>query len=226
MSVRSLRQDEAAERAAALSVTSYDISVDLTDLLDGPAFRAVSTVRFTATTGASTFVACCAEVESATLNGRPLPAAAEGRIALADLAEDNELVVSSVQRDTTHGRGVHRAVDPGDDNVYLWTTFEPDEARYAWACFDQPDLKAPHAFTVTAPAAWTVVSNSGDPVVEDVEDARRWTFEPTPPLSTYNPVVVAGPFAQVRHQAGGHDLGLYARQTLAPALERDRKSVV
>ncbi len=225
MPIRSLRQDEARERAALLSVTSYDIAIDLTDLAEGPEFRAVSTVLFTATPGASTFLDCCAEVESATLNGQPLPAAVEGRIALADLAEENLLVVATVQSDTTHGRGVHRAVDPGDQLVYLWTSFEPDEARYAWACFDQPDLKASHAFTVTAPAAWTVVSNSGDPVVEEVEGGRRWTFEPTPPLSTYNPVVVAGPFVKVRREAGGYDLGLYARQTLASALERDAEQV-
>jgi aminopeptidase N len=225
VSVRSLRQEEAVERAALLSVTSYDIAIDLIELVDGPAFRAVSTVRFTGVAGASTFVDCCAEVESATLNGEPLPAAEEGRIALSGLAEDNELVVATVQSDTTYGRGVHRAVDPGDDNVYVWTTFEPDEARYAWACFDQPDLKAPHAFTVIAPAAWTVVSNSGDPVIEEVEGGRRWTFEPTPALSTYNPVVVAGPFAEVRREAGGYDLGLYARQTLASALERDAEQL-
>ena len=225
MPVRSLRQEEAVERAALLSVTSYDIAVDLTDLPEGPALRAVSTVRFTATAGASTFVDCCAEVESATLNGEPLPPPEEGRIALASLERDNVLVVATVQSDTTHGRGVHRAVDPGDDNVYLWTSFEPDEARYAWACFDQPDLKAPHAFTVTAPTAWTVVSNSGDPLVEEVEGARRWTFEPTPPLSTYNPVVVAGPFVEIRKEAGGYDLGLYARQTLAPVLERDSEQL-
>jgi len=223
--VKTLRQEEAVERAALLSVTSYDIAVDLTDLPDGPDFRAVSTVRFTAAAGASTFVDCCAEVVSATLNGEPLPAAEEGRILLAGLHEDNELVVATVQSDTTHGRGVHRAVDPSDKGVYLWTSFEPDEARYAWACFDQPDLKAPHAFTVTAPEEWTVVSNSGDPVVEDVEGGRRWRFEPTPPLSTYNPVVVAGPFVEVRREVGGHDLGLYARRTLAPVLERDAEQL-
>lgn len=221
MPVRSLRQEEAVERAALLSVTSYDIAVDLTALPEGPDFRAVSTIRFTATPGATTFVDCCAEVESATLNGVPLGTPEEGRLPLPDLAEDNLLVVASVQRDTTLGRGVHKAVDHVDDNVYLWTTFEPDEARYAWACFDQPDLKAPHAFTVTAPAGWTVVSNSGDPQVDDVDGARRWTFAPTPALSTYNPVVVAGPFVEVRREVDGYELGLYARQTLASALERD-----
>ena len=51
MPVRSLRQEEAVERAALLSVTSYDIAIDLTGLVDGPDFRAVSTVRFTATRG-------------------------------------------------------------------------------------------------------------------------------------------------------------------------------
>ncbi|CAM3522422.1 aminopeptidase N [Nocardioides zeicaulis] len=221
MPVRSLRQEEAVERAALLSVTSYDIAVDLTALPDGPELRAVSTIRFTASAGASSFVDCCAEVESATLNGAALPAAEDGRILLPDLAEDNELVVATVQADTTHGRGVHRAVDPADGRVYLWTTFEPDEARYAWACFDQPDLKAPHAFTVTAPADWTVVSNSGDPEVVEVDGARRWTFAPTPALSTYNPVVVAGPFVEVRREVDGFELGLYARQTLADALRRD-----
>ena len=227
MPFRSLRQEEAVERAALLSVTSYDIAVDLTDLVDGPAFRAVSTVHFTATAGASTFVDCCAEVESATLNGEPLPAAVDGRIALADLARDNELVVATMQSDTTHGRGVHRAVDPGDDNVYVWTTFEPDEARYAWACFDQPDLKAPHAFTVTAPAAWTVVSNSGDPVVEDVEGVGRRCGRSSPRRRSRptTPSVVAGPFVEVRREAGGYDLGLYARRTLASALERDAEQL-
>jgi L,D-peptidoglycan transpeptidase YkuD (ErfK/YbiS/YcfS/YnhG family) len=85
VSVRSLRQEEAVERAALLSVTSYDIAIDLTDLVDGPAFRAVSTIRFTATAGASTFVDCCAEVESATLNGESLPAAEDGRIGYGGL---------------------------------------------------------------------------------------------------------------------------------------------
>src|SRR6478609_1120926 len=230
VSVRSLRQEEAIERATLLSLTSYDIAVDLTDLLEGPAFRAVSTVRFTATEGASTFVDCCAEVESATLNGKPLPAAEEGRITLATLQQDNELVVATVQRDTKDGRGAHRAVDPADKNVYIWTSFEPDEARYAWACFDQPDLKAPHAFTVTAPESWTVVSNSGDPVIAPAvapngAPARRWTFPDTPPLSTYNPVVLAGPFHEIRREVDGRDLGLLSRRSLASVLERDAEEL-
>ncbi len=220
--VRSLTQTEAQERAALLAVGRYDIEFDLTGIPEGPEVRSVSTVTFTSReVGATTFVDCCADVVRATLNGVELPAAAEGRITLPDLAEHNTLVVESVQADTTDGEGVHRAVDPADKEVYLWTSFEPDEARHVWACFDQPDLKAPHAFTVTAPKGWTVTSNMGDPQVDVLEDARRWTFPATPPLSTYNPVVNAGPFHEVRRSVGGFDLGLFARKTLANVLDRD-----
>ena len=226
ITVRSLTQTEAEERAALLSIDAYDIEVDLTDLPTGPEVRCVSTVAFTCRTpGATTFVDCCAEVVSATLNGRPLEPAVEGRIVLTDLAGSNRLVVESVQRDTTDGAGVHKAVDPADGEVYLWMSFEPDEARFVWGCFDQPDLKAPWRITVTAPTAWRVLSNSGDETVEEVEGGRRWSFPPTPPLSSYNPVVLAGPFHELRREAGGHDLGILARRSLAPVLERDAEEL-
>jgi aminopeptidase N len=54
-----------------------------------------------------------------------------------------------------------------------------------------------------------------------LESARRWTFPDTPPLSTYNTVVNAGPFHEIRREADGHDLGIYARRSLAPILDRD-----
>ncbi|MGI5460803.1 aminopeptidase N [Streptomyces sp. CA-249302] len=222
MGIRSLTRTEAERRASLLSVERYDVDIDLTALPDGPEVRCVSTVTFSCREpGAESFVDCAAEVRSATLNGTALSPAADGRIPLPALAGHNVLRVESVQADTATGEGVHRSVDPADGEVYVWMSFEPDEARYVWACFDQPDLKAPHAFTVTAPAGWTVTSNSGDARVEDVGTARRWSFPDTPPLSTYNTVVNAGPFHEIRRESDGHDLGLYARRSLAEVLERD-----
>ncbi len=225
MSAPSLTHDEARARGGLLTVQRYDIALELTGLLDGDALRAVSTVTFgCAEPGATTFVDCAADVVGATLNGSAIDASAidDGRIQLQHLAADNVLVVESVQRNTDQRTGVHRVVDPTDGEVYVWTSFEPDEARRCWACFDQPDLKAPHAFVVDAPARWTVLSNTGDAAVEDaVDDTRRWTFAATPPLSPYVVVVNAGPFHERREQRGDHDLGLYCRRSIAADLDRD-----
>jgi aminopeptidase N len=226
MSVRSLTQAEAERRAALVEVDRYEVAVDLTDLPTGPRVRCVSTVTFTAREpGAETFVDCAADVVGATLNDIPLGPAVDGRISLPALADHNVLRVESAQDNTTRGQGVHKAVDPVDKEVYLWMSFEPDEARHVFACFDQPDLKAPHAFTVDAPESWTVTSNSGEPTITSLGSARRWAFADTPSLSTYNTVVNAGPFHQLRRTAGGHDLGIYARRSLANVLERDADEI-
>lgn len=222
MAVLSLTRAEAEERARLLTIQRYDVAVDLTDLPTGARVVSRSTIAFTChQPGASTFADCVAEIESATLNGVALPAAVDGRIVLTGLAEDNLLQVVTVVADSTEAEGLRKTVDPADGRVYFWTDFEPDRARYVWACFDQPDLKAPHAFTVTAPADWLVLSNAGDPVIEPVDGGRRWTFPPTPPLSTYNLVINAGPYYELRREGAGHDLGLFARQSLAPILDRD-----
>jgi aminopeptidase N len=225
--VGSLAHDEAKTRADLLDVERYDIAVDLTGIPETEELRCVSRISFRSREGgASTFVDCAAEVVSASLNGRDIGTAVDQRIELTDLEEDNVLEVETVQRRTTQGNGVNRIVDPADKEVYLWTSFEPDEARFAWACFDQPDLKAPHAFTVIAPERWTVLSNSGDPTVTDPEvsgvgDGRRWVFPETPPLSTYVVVVNAGPFCERRTSRDGFELGLYSRKSLESMLERD-----
>jgi aminopeptidase N len=226
MGIRSLTRTEAEGRAALLAVERYDVDIDLSALPEGPEVRCVSTITFTCRRpGAETFVDCAAQVLSATLNGVALTTTDDGRIPLPALAEHNVLRVESVQGNTAGGEGVHRAVDPADGEVYVWMSFEPDEARFVWACFDQPDLKAPHAFTVMAPPTWTVTSNSGDARVEELESARRWVFPDTPPLAVYNTVVNAGPFHEIRREADGYDLGLYARRSLAEILERDADEI-
>ena len=95
-------------------------------------------------------------------------------------------------------------------------------ARRAFANFDQPDLKAVHGFTVSAPETWTVLSNSRHTSIDALADGGRlWTFEDTPRLSTYVTVVNAGPFYELRDQRGGYDLGLFCRQSLKAQLDRD-----
>ncbi|MEI5675061.1 MULTISPECIES: aminopeptidase N [unclassified Nocardioides] len=228
MSDRSLTRTEAEGRAALLTVDRYDLEVDLRGLLDGERWSSVATIAFQChEPGASTFVDAAGVVRRATLNGVALDPAdvTEGRLPLRDLAADNVLVVAMDTDETADGQGILRTVDT-DGLVYVWSSFEPDEARRAWACFDQPDLKAPHAFTVHAPAAWTVTSCTAPDSVVDAEDGgRTWRFADTPPLSTYVVVVNAGPFHEIRAQRDGYDLGLYSRQSIRAVLERDAEDL-
>jgi aminopeptidase N len=221
----SLTQIEAQERFELLEVDRYDVTFELRGLFEGDVLEATSTATFRCSQpGASSFVDCVATVTSATLNGVELdPATQErGRLPLPHLQAENVLVVRSTQSDTAGAHGTKRTVDPSDKLVYVWNTWEPDMARFAWANFDQPDLKAVHGFIADAPDTWTVLSNSAATSVEDLPDGgRRWTFADTPRLSTYVSVINAGPFYERRDQRGGYDLGLYCRQSLKHLLDRD-----
>ena len=126
-----------------------------------------------------------------TLNGRrarPGPAYADGRIALAGLAAENELRVVADCAYATTAKGMHRAVDSADGKVYTYTNFEPADARRVFANFEQPDLKAVfHVPGHRAGALDRAVQPARRPSRSRpaTESARPGTFPPTPRISTY-----------------------------------------
>ena len=96
--------------------------------------------------GADTFIDLTApKVREITLNGSPVgPDAFNGdRITLTGLAEANELSVVADCAYSRTGEGLHRFTDPVDGGVYLYSDLETFDAHRIYACFDQPDLKAP-----------------------------------------------------------------------------------
>ncbi|WP_328871398.1 aminopeptidase N [Streptomyces sp. NBC_00287] len=231
-----LTRDEARERAALLSVDGYDVSLDLRSAVgdwpeNGPrTFRSVTTIRFRcAEPGATTFVDLIAPgVTALSLNGRDLDPSEVfdgSRIALEDLAAENELVVDAQCAYSRTGEGLHRFVDPEDGEVYLYTQYEPADSRRVHACFEQPDLKAPFRFEVRAPEGWTVWSNGVGKRADGV-----WRFAETKPISTYITCVVAGPYHYVtdtyeRVLPDGTTLhiplGAMCRKGLAPHFDAD-----
>lgn len=230
-----LTRIEAEERAALVTVHDYDVRLDVTT---GPeVFRSETTVRFAAREGASTFIdAITAAVHSVTLNGESLDPAevSDGvRIQLAGLKDENELTIVADGRYMHTGEGLHRFVDPVDDEVYLYTQFEVPDSRRMYAVFEQPDLKAAFRFTVTAPAHWQVVSNSPTPEPVDAVStgststgAKTWAFEPTPRISSYITALIAGPYDVVRDELTSADgrvvpLGVFARKSLSEYLDAD-----
>jgi aminopeptidase N len=223
-----LTREEASERASVVSTQTYDVQLDLT--LDSTTrFGSVTTLRFGATPGASTFVDLVdAEISEITLNGDPVDvlAYADSRIALTGLAESNELVVRATLPYSHSGEGLHRFVDPVDDKVYLYTQFEVPDARRVFATFEQPDLKATFVFHVTAPSHWAVVSNSPTPEpVAAGEGTSTWHFAETKTMSTYITALVAGEYVSVTDSyRGAYDeipLGVFCRQSVRDHLDAD-----
>ncbi|MBV2153995.1 aminopeptidase N [Kitasatospora sp. SUK 42] len=198
---KNLSREEAQQRAGILAVDSYRVRLDVTSAPDPAAatFRSTTTVAFRCSQpGAGTFLDLLAPaVRSVTLNGRTLdPATAYdgARVHIDGLAAENVLTVEADCAYSRTGQGLHRFVDPADGETYLYTHFEPADARRVFANFEQPDLKAAFSFTVAAPAAWDVRSNAVHENVTVEGDARTWEFAPTRPISTYLTAVVAGPY--------------------------------
>jgi len=227
-----LTREQAAERAAILSVDNYSIELDLTDGAGAPGtttFRSVTTVRFDATAGASTFIDLIAKtVHSATLNGEPVDVSGyseETGIALTGLAAHNELVVDADCLYTNTGEGLHRFVDPTDDAVYLYSQFETADAKRMFACFDQPDLKATFDLKVTAPQDWAVISNA-DTVQTAAAQPGLHIFRTTPRMSTYLVALIAGPYAvwsdEYTDEHGTIPLRIFCRASLAEYMDADR----
>jgi aminopeptidase N len=222
-----LTRDEAQQRAKLLAVDSYEIELDLSGAQEGGTYRSVTTVRFDVTeNGAESFIDLVAPaVHEVTLNGDSLDPAevfADSRIALRGLLEGrNILRVVADCAYTNTGEGLHRFVDPVDDQAYLYTQFEVPDARRVFASFEQPDLKATFQFTVRAPEGWTVISNSPTPEPQD----SVWVFEPTPRISTYITALIVGPYHSVHsvYEKDGQSvpLGIYCRPSLAEYLDSD-----
>ncbi|MFI6087219.1 aminopeptidase N [Streptomyces sp. NPDC051218] len=223
-----LTREEAQQRAKLLTVDSYEIDLDLSGAQEGGTYRSVTTVRFdSAEAGAETFIDLVAPaVHEVVLNGHPLEVGAvfrDSRIALRHLeAGPNELRVVADCDYTNTGEGLHRFVDPVDEQAYLYTQFEVPDARRVFASFEQPDLKATFQFTVKAPSGWTVISNA--PTPEPSGDV--WVFEPTPRMSTYITALIVGPYHSVHSSYEGPNgqsvpLGIYCRPSLAEFLDSD-----
>jgi len=209
---------EAGERSGLIDVTGYRVELDLAQ--GATTFESSSRVRFTcAQPGASTFLDVKPrQLHRVTLNGEVIDLARfDGeRVALTGLASENEVEVRATMSYSNDGQGLHRAVDPADERHYVYGHSFLDAAPRVFACFDQPDLKAPYDVRVTAPPEWIVLGNGA---------ATRtgqgiWMLATTKPLATYFFTVCAGPYVSVTAVHDGIPLGLHARASLRAPLER------
>ena len=192
-----LTRDEAATRSALITVSSYQVDLDLSG--DDVTFGSVSVIRFScAAPGSSTHLDLTAPaVREIILNDAPvsLDAFDGDRITLTGLAADNVLRVTVDCAYSHSGEGLHRFTDPADGRVYLYSDLETFDAHRVYACFDQPDMKATYELAVTAPADWQVVSNmAAESSIRDGKTVAgnsrpRRSCRPTSPRSRPGPTM-------------------------------------
>ena len=218
---RSLRRAEARTRAALLNVTAYDVALDLT--LGEERFGSVTTIDFDSRGGPTFVEVQPAAVRRLELNGRRLdPDLLQGgRLPLETVPGPNRLLADAEMSYRTDGEGLHAHVDPADGRRYVYGMSFMEAASSIFACFDQPDLKAPYTLHVRAPDDWVVIGNAP---AEQVERGV-WELATTPPLSTYFVTLVAGPYHVLRETHDGIPLGLSARRSLAADLDADAEEL-
>ncbi|KQU61151.1 aminopeptidase N [Rhodococcus sp. Leaf278] len=217
MSTANLTRTETRRRSRHIDGVKYLVHLNLlrAEDMDVDTFETVTTIEFDATTAATWVDFIGAAVDEVTVNGTDCQVDYDGaRIQLIGLTEHNTVRIRARGRYSRSGEGLHRFVDPADDSVYLYTQYEPADARRVFANFEQPDLKASFTLTVTAPSTWTVLSNRAG-----VTDDTVTTFAPTLPISTYITAVAAGPYHGVESSWTRGELtvplGAYCRASLA-----------
>ena len=74
----------------------------------------------------------------------------------------------------------------GEDHVMFSTQFESSDARRAFPCFDEPNLKASFDVSIEIPEDQVALSNMPEKETKKGKDGRKIvTFETTPVMSTY-----------------------------------------
>ncbi len=222
---RSLLRTEAEARRALLDVCSYDVALDLlgADSPDASTFASRTAIVLESQGGTTFLDVKPVALTSVHLDGRPLDVAdlLGGRFPLVLPAGRHEVVVEARMAYRRDGEGLHRSVDAADGRVYLYGMSFMDAAPSIFACFDQPDLKAPYTLHVDAPEDWSVVGNGSATRV----GPTRWELAATEPLSTYVVTLVAGPYHRLHAEHDQIALGLSARASLAGALEREAEEL-
>ena len=94
------------------------------------------------------------------------------------------------------GSGLYRERDGND--LYVYSHFEPIDARRAFPSFDEPSYKVPWQVTMHVPKDQVALSNAPAESEQDEPNGmKRVVFKQTPPLPSYLMAFAVGPFGLV-----------------------------
>ena len=106
-------------------------------------------------------------------------------------------------------RGFYRSayVDGDGRECHLASTqFEPTDARRAFPCWDEPELKASFSVTMVVPEHLSAMSNMPEESVATENGKKVVRFAETPPMSTYLLAFAVGDFSCVSERSASGTL--------------------
>ena len=113
-------------------------------------------------------------------------------------------VVYAGKIQSSSSAGIFQLRDGKNPEWYLYTQFEPTDARRAFPCFDEPHFKTPWQITLHVKKEHLAAANS--PIVSETDEAggmKRVQFAVTRPLPSYLVAFAVGPFDAVDLGKGG-----------------------
>lgn len=223
-----ITRNEAMERAGLVSEPVYRVSLELDG--KGDTFSCFASIDFKSKENSQTWIDLVSPlVESIWLNGEELDVKEVfngTRIQLQNLKLENQLKIKAQCSYMNTGEGLHRHIDPVDNEVYIYTQFEVPDCRRVFPVFEQPDIKGVLNLTVKAPNNWTIISNTQTPEPKQIEnDFSIWNFEQTPKMSSYLYAICAGPYAKktdmYEGKFGSYPLAIFVRPSLSKYLDHE-----
>jgi puromycin-sensitive aminopeptidase len=190
----------------------YDISIE-TDL-DASRFRGEEDVTVRVVEATPTIVLNAKELELSDVRVSSIDGGAV-EVTAVDVDDERERVTVSLAEPVTPGEwvvhlafaaplnerlvGYYRSTFEDGDGVeraIATSHFEATDARRAFPCWDEPDLKAVYGMTLIVPEGIAALSNGPEVRRETLPDGRvRIRFADTMTMSTYLVAFVVGPLA-------------------------------
>jgi aminopeptidase N len=149
-------------------------------------------------------------------------------------AGDHSLTLRFTGKINQQGQGLfyvrYQAQGSSARKVMLGTQFEATDARRFFPCWDEPAFRARFQLTVVVPETWLAVSNMPVESEKKIAGGKEVRFAPTPPMSSYLNVFVAGELDVIESRVsatqirvittkGKAELGRYALEASAQILQ-------
>lgn len=212
----------ATDRARTIRNVRYALTFDIPATQDAPVMGRV-VIAFTRTSDALPVVLDFAPgapaIHSVSLSGTPVAYRA---------VNDHIVIAADVVPVGT--LSIEIEFEAGDaalnrDAELLYTLFVPARAHLTFPCFDQPDLKARFAVTLSMPDAWTAVTNGAETAGSEAGGRRRTSYAETQPIPTYLFAFAAGRFQVETEERRGRLFRMLHRETDAKKVARNRDAL-